>query len=215
VSKQLPAAVLCDQDGTLIDSEPYWIAAEFALVDQHGGSWSHEQALGLIGNSLPASAAVLKAAGVGLSEPEILDFLIDHVIAAIRRQMPWRPGARELLTEVHAAGTPTALVTASYRRLAEVVAEQAGGLLDVVVAGDDVTRGKPDPECYRRGAELLGAAPSECVAFEDSPNGLSAALAAGCVTVGVPCMVPIEPRPGLRVVDSLADVDLATLRSWF
>lgn len=215
MSTQLPAAVLWDQDGTLIDSEPYWIAAEFALVDQHGGTWSHEQALGLIGNSLPASAAVLKAAGVALSESEILEFLIDYVIAAIRREMPWRPGARELLEQVRAAGIPTALVTASYRRLAEVVAEQTGGLLNVVVAGDDVARGKPDPECYQRAAELLGAAPSDCVAIEDSPSGLSAALAAGCVTVGVPCMVPIEPRPRLRVVDSLTDLNLAEIRSWF
>lgn len=129
----------------MIDSEPYWIAAEFALVDEHGGHWSHEQALELVGNSLPVSASIIKATGVRLSEPEILDYLIDRVIASIRDRMPWRPGAHELLLELKAQGVPTALVTASYRRLAEVVAEQAGGLIDVVVAGDDVMRGSPTP----------------------------------------------------------------------
>jgi len=215
VASPLPAAVLWDQDGTLIDSEPYWIASEFALVEQHGGQWSHEQALGLVGNSLPKSAAALHDAGVQLSEQEILEFLLNYVIAAIRKQMPWRPGAHELLLELRAAGIPTALVTASYGSLAQVVAEQTGGLIDVVVAGDDVARGKPDPECYLRAASLLGAQPADCVAIEDSPNGLTAALAAGCVTVGVPCMVPIPPRPGLRIVDSLTDLHLSDLRSWF
>lgn len=210
-----PAAVLWDQDGTLIDSEPYWIDAEFALVAEHGGHWSHEQALTLVGNSLPVSAQIIKATGVRLSETEILDYLIDRVIAAIQQKFPWRPGARELLTELNAADIPTALVTASYRRLAQAVADATGGLIDVVVAGDEVRHGKPDPEPYLRAAQLLGVDPADCVAIEDSPGGITSALASGACTLAVPCMVPIPPRPGLRVRDSLTEVDLAALRGWF
>ena len=60
----LPAAVLWDMDGTLVDTEPYWIAAQNELVASHGGTWSHEQALQLVGNSLVDSARILQAAGV-------------------------------------------------------------------------------------------------------------------------------------------------------
>jgi beta-phosphoglucomutase-like phosphatase (HAD superfamily) len=244
VANQLPAAVLWDQDGTLIDTEPYWIAAEFELVAEHGGSWSHEQALQLVGNSLPESARIIKAAGVRLPMPDILEYLIDRVIASIRQSMPWRPGVHELLLELKAAGIPTALVTASYRRLAAEVAAQSGGLIDVVVAGDDLVpdnvgqgagitaseagakraikgkpdsahlraiRGKPDAEPYLRAAELLGVSITDCIAIEDSPNGISSAMASGAKTIGVPCMVPIPDREGLEVVDSVADLDVASI----
>lgn len=207
--------MLWDQDGTLIDSEPYWIEAEFALVREHGGSWSHEQALALVGNSLPQSAAVLRAAGVQLSEAEVLDFLIDRVINATKTKMPWRPGAHKLLAALKSEGIPTALVTASYRRLADVVAEQTDGLIDVVVSGDEVVHGKPDPEPYQRAAALLGFAPQDCVAIEDSPGGLRSALAAGCKTLGVPCMVPLPNLPGLHTAPSLTEVTVDTLRGLF
>ena len=55
-----PAAVLWDMDGTLVDTEPYWIATEFAMAEKYGGVWSHEQALGLVGNDLLESGRVIK-----------------------------------------------------------------------------------------------------------------------------------------------------------
>ena len=207
----LPAAVLWDMDGTLVDTEPYWIAAEHELVAEHGGRWSHEQALQLVGNSLLVSAGILQDAGVRLPVEEIVDFLLDRVVAAVQRHVPWRPGARELLQAVAEAGVPCALVTMSYRRFADEVVSQTDGALRVVVAGDDVVEGKPHPEAYLTAAERLGVPIEQCVAIEDSPTGIAAALASGARTLGVEAVVPVPPQPGLSRARSLEQVSLRTL----
>jgi beta-phosphoglucomutase-like phosphatase (HAD superfamily) len=116
---------------------------------------------------------------------------------------------------VRAAGLPYALVTSSERVIADAV---LGALarrnvrFDMVVCGADVVNPKPDPEPYLLGAKLLEVDPRRCVALEDSPNGVTSALAAGCVTIAVPGLVPIEDQPGLRIVGSLAELDLEVLR---
>jgi beta-phosphoglucomutase-like phosphatase (HAD superfamily) len=83
----------------------------------------------------------------------------------------------------------------------------------VTVTGDDVTRTKPDPEPYRLAAKLLDVDPGNCVALEDSPNGVASATAAGCRVVAVPSLVPIPSGPGRLVVSSLREVTLETLRA--
>ena len=87
-----PQAVLWDMDGTLIDTEPYWLAAEAELVVSHGGTWSHEQGLALVGNALPDGARALQLAGVQLEIREIIDWLSARVVAGIRSsRSPARP----------------------------------------------------------------------------------------------------------------------------
>ncbi|GIJ00266.1 hypothetical protein Slu03_26430 [Sediminihabitans luteus] len=207
-----PAAVLWDMDGTLVDTEPYWMAAEHELVEAHGGVWTHEQAMQLVGNSLETSATILQAAGVDLTVDEILEFLGSRVAAQIAEHAPWRPGALELLVALREAGVPCALVTMSYRSIAGRLVDVApAGAFAQVVCGDDVEHGKPDPEAYLRAAELLGVDVTDCVAIEDSPPGISAALASGATTIGVQAVVPVEPRPGLSRLASLTGVDLARL----
>ncbi|PZR52559.1 HAD family phosphatase [Xylanimonas oleitrophica] len=198
-------------DGTLVDTEPYWIEAEHALVEAHGGTWSHEQAMQLVGSALPASARILQQAGVDLPVDEIIDNLLTTVVARTQEHVPWQPGARELLSALADAGVPCALVTMSYRRLARVVAEQTGGAFVTVVAGDDVARGKPDPEAYLTAAERLGVAVERCVAIEDSPTGIAAALASGARTLGVESVLPVAPAPGLSRASSLTDVGVSTI----
>jgi len=207
----LPAAVLWDMDGTLVDTEPYWIAAQNELVASHGGTWSHEQALQLVGNSLVDSARILQAAGVALPEEEVVEWLLDRVVAATREVTPWQPGARELLTSVAEAGVPCALVTMSYERFAEVVVTQAGGALSVVVTGDQVTHGKPHPEAYLTAADRLGVAIEDCVAVEDSVPGIGSAMASGARVLAVQSHVPLPVLPGLSRATSLELVDLATI----
>jgi HAD superfamily hydrolase (TIGR01509 family) len=208
----LPAAVLWDMDGTLIDTEPYWMAAETELVEAHGGTWRHEDALQMIGSPLLPAAEVLRGRGVDLPAEQIVDYLIGRVAEEVEREVPWQPGARELLTALAAAGVPCALVTMSYRRLADVlVAAAPAGVFGVVVAGDDVTHGKPHPEAYLTAARLLGVDVQDCVAVEDSPTGIASALASGARTVGVEAMLPVAPAPGLSRVTSLADLDLVDL----
>jgi HAD superfamily hydrolase (TIGR01509 family) len=122
-----------------------------------------------------------------------------------------RPGARELLAEVAAAGVPYGLVTSSQREFADAVLAATGMRFPVTVCGEDVTATKPDPEPYLLGAKLLDTDPACCVALEDSPNGVASATAAGCRVVAIPSLVPIPAAPGRLVVSSLRDVSLATL----
>ena len=95
-SEGLPAAVLWDMDGTLVDTEPYWIEAEHEIVAEHGGVWSDEHAHALIGKPLLVSAEYIRAHGnVDLPPEQIVEQLLDRVMAGVRRRIPWRPGARE------------------------------------------------------------------------------------------------------------------------
>jgi HAD superfamily hydrolase (TIGR01509 family) len=201
----LPAAVLWDMDGTLVDTEPYWIAAEHEIVEEHGGTWSDEFAHQLVGNDLLVSAAFIKDHSAVEWEPErIVEELLVRVIARVREHVPWRPGARELLEALRAQGVPSALVTMSWRSLADAVLEALPeGTFAVVVTGDEVDHGKPHPEPYRAAARRLGVSPRDCVAIEDSPTGVRSAVAAGVPTLAVPHVVAVPEMAGAVHLDTL------------
>ncbi len=211
----LPAAVLWDMDGTLVDTEPFWIKAEHRLVALHGNRrWTDADGHSLVGLDLHDSARQLqRIGGVQMPADDIVEWLMDDVVADLRTNgVPWRPGARELLDELYRTGIPSALVTMSWQRLAMTVVDQLpAGHFAAVVSGDDVEHGKPHPEPYLTAAELLAADPRQCVALEDSPNGIASAMAAGCRTVAIPNMVPIDGRAGLVIVRSLADLGVDRL----
>lgn len=216
MTELLPAAVLWDMDGTLVDTEPYWLSAEADLVESFGGTWTHEDGLTLVGAGLWHSAAVLQGRGVGLSEDQIVQHLTDRVLDQIHVSVPWRPGARELLSAVRQAGIPTALVTMSIRRMAEhVVSTIPFDAFDHIVAGDDVTHSKPHPEPYLRGAELIGVDPAMCMAIEDSTTGLASAVASGAVAIGVPLHSPLEHGLGYTIWPSLEGKTVDDLSSLF
>lgn len=206
-------------DGTLVDTEPYWIAAELDLVERFGGFWSEELGRGLVGNALPASAAVLQQAGVRLPIREIIDELIGSVIDQVRTSIPWRPGARELLAELAGAGIPTALVTMSEQLLArEIVAQLPKGSFGHVVTGDMVANGKPHPEPYLRAVEHLAGSraqvdKSRIIALEDSLPGATSAQAAGLVTVAIPHVVDVPQDPGRHHWETLDGRNLADLEA--
>lgn len=220
--QRLPGAVLWDMDGTLVDTEPYWIAAEFELAARHGGVWSQEHALNLVGNDLLESGRYIRThMGIDLSPAAIVEELLDGVVARVRQDIPWRPGARELLAQLNDAAVPCALVTMSYRRLVEPVLERLSGAgFAAVVTGDSVDRGKPHPEPYLRAAELLGVSPHACIAIEDSDTGAASAVQAGCTVLCVPHHVPVQPglnrvfRSSLVGMDPLALGELLGGRQW-
>lgn len=211
------AAVLWDMDGTLVNTEPYWISAETDLIESFGGSWSHEEALQLVGNGLAASAQVLQRNGVTMGETEIIDRLTDRVMEQlVEFGIPWRPGARELLGDLREAGIRTALVTMSVGRMAHHVADRLGFVgFDAVVSGDDVANAKPHPESYLRGAELLGVDPAHCIAIEDSVPGIASASGAGAFVIGVPFMVDLAHAPANVFWPTLADRTVADLEALF
>ncbi len=209
------AAVLFDMDGTLVSTEELWLEVEYAVMARLGGPWSEEHQAKLVGGPLAESAHyMVSLAGSDVAPATVEDWLNDEMARLLHEHgAQWLPGARELLLEVRAARIPTALVTASYRRLVDIVVPELGhGLFDVTVSGDEVRRSKPDPEPYLTAAARLGVPPERCIAIEDSVNGTAAALAAGCVTVAVPSVVTIPAAARLTVVDSLAGVRLEDLR---
>ena len=208
------AAVLWDMDGTLVDTEPYWIECERLLVEAHGGVWTHEDAQSLIGSDLLDSGRALRdRGGVDMEPVEIVEWLLDGVITRVRDELPWRPGAADLLAACVDADIPCALVTMSWRRFADAVLDTVpSGSFRLTITGDEVAHGKPHPEPYLAAAASLGVDAAHTVAIEDSRTGVASALAAGCATLGVPHVVTLDAAPRLTIVDSLVDVDVDDLR---
>lgn len=206
-------AVLWDMDGTLVDSEPYWIESEFELVEAYGGTWSREHALNLVGNDLLVSGRYIREHGAVDLEPSVIvEELLDRVVARVEAQVPWRDGAVDLLTDLRENGTRCALVTMSYRRFVDPILRRLpADTFEVVVTGDVVSRGKPHPEPYLTAAALLGVDPAVTIAVEDSNTGARSAETAGCTVVVVPNHVPVLPGERRVFRDSLRDLTHSTL----
>lgn len=203
----MPEAILWDMDGTIVDSEEYWINAEVELVELFGGKWTHKDGMELVGNGLPVTAAKLQQHGVKLTIDEVIQALTNRVLEQLEIAVPWRPGAVELIHQFQRAGIPQALVTMSIERMARSVVAMIPDLpLTEVVAGDNVLNSKPDPEAYILGAEKLGVDINKCVAFEDSPSGCRSAYSSGAVTVGVINLVSLDGVSTDATLDSLVGV---------
>ena len=206
-------AVLWDMDGTLVDTEPYWIATEFAMAAKYGGTWSDEHALNLVGNALLDSGAYIREhMGIDRTPEEIVEELLDGVVERVRREVPWRPGGRELLEDLRANGVPCALVTMSWMRFVEPILEHLPeGTFTTVITGDRVDLGKPHPEPYLKAAADLGVDPGDCLAIEDSNTGARSAEAAGCTVLVVPNHVPVLPGKRRIFAESLDGLTYSSL----
>ena len=217
IFKQLPAAVLWDMDGTLIDSEPYWMRSEGAFASANNSAWTEQDGLSLVGMSLYDSSKIIKEkVGSNLDPEQIIQELTDGVAAQLKQEILWRPGAKELLLLLRKKKVKTALVTMSMHRMAKQVVDAIGfDCFDVIVAGDDVRQGKPHPEPYLKAAELLGVRAEDCVAFEDSITGLRSAEAAGTKAVGIKNIVEIPVQPGRILWPTLEGVKMSDLRGLF
>ncbi|MDP5183303.1 HAD family phosphatase [Blastococcus sp. BMG 814] len=214
------AAVLFDMDGTLVQTEEYWGEAMFELAASLGGRMSPEARARTVGTSMRHSMQVLQAdLGIVRTEEQLqadARWVEDRVAELMGTGIPWRPGARELLSAVRAAGLRTALVTTTPRRLADIVlgsiAADLGGIpFHVTVCGDEVPARKPDPAPYLQAAVALGVEPSACVVVEDSLVGVTSGLAAGMAVLGVPAMQPVPPAPGLTLRDTLVGIEVGGL----
>ena len=207
----LPKAVLWDMDGTLVDTEPYWISTEYELAERYGGTWTDADALNLVGNDLLVSAHYIREhMGISLEPEDIVDQLLDGVVRKVEQEVPWRPGAVDLIERIRASGVPCGLVTMSYDRfVAPILGHLAPETFRVVVTGDAVEQGKPHPEPYLTAAAALGVSPAACLAIEDSNTGARSAEAAGCLVLVVENHVPVLPTERRVFADTLVGIDLA------
>ena len=201
-----PKAVLWDMDGTLVDTEPYWIEAEYALIEEHGGTWSDEHAMNLVGSDLIDSGRYLREhSGIDLEPAEIVEELLDRVVVRMGEQVPWRDGgARAPLgapRDRHALRAGDHVLPPLRRPDARLA---AAGHLPGGRHRRRRSRGKPHPEPYLTAARHLRLAPEDCLAIEDSNTGARSAEAAGATVLVVPNHVPVLPGERRVFRDSLA-----------
>jgi HAD superfamily hydrolase (TIGR01509 family) len=193
-----PAAVVFDNDGLLCDTEESWSRAEERLFERYGRRWTDDHKREIMGSSGARAGALLAA---WLDQPgrdrELMAEVVELVHEEIEAGVELRHGARDLLEALTAAGTPFALASNSSRRFIDEVLERAGisELLPVTVSAAEVAASKPAPDVYLEAARRLGAQPTECLAFEDSPTGVLAGKAAGMTVIGIPSIAGMRLAP--------------------
>jgi HAD superfamily hydrolase (TIGR01509 family) len=185
------AATLFDLDGTLVDTLPMHHRAYADVLAPHGVQLSYKQYKD--NAAAPGRVSIPRFVRAAGGDPDALPAVAEiHAAKKVRfaelmggQPLPRLPAAAEL--ERCAGRTPTALVTSANRAGAELIVASQGWteVFDTIVCGDDVERGKPDPEPYLLAANRLGVAPQACLVFEDAPEGIRAALAAGMTVVDV------------------------------
>lgn len=200
-------------DGTLTDSEPAFHAAVNDILARYGKHVPIEEYGRFIGMETPPMwTQMIALQELPATLDEILEAYEPVLMARLRQPRPALPGARELIDALRARGVPIALCTASYERWVDAILPSAGleGLFDVLSTCDMVTRTKPLPEPYLLAAEKLGVPPAECVAIEDSTNGLTSALRAGTHVVQLRATsTAAPPMPGVaRIITSLREFPL-------
>jgi HAD superfamily hydrolase (TIGR01509 family) len=208
VTSALPAAVVFDNDGLLLDTEEAWTRAETELFRRHGAVFTFEHKRDLIGTSHSIAAGKLEAMlGLPGRGEEVMNELHELVMVEARHDIEPRPGALGLVDALLEAGIPIAVASNSQRAFLDLVLETAGvaDRFAVTVTADEVPNPKPAPDIYLEACRLLGADPARSVGLEDSPTGAAAAKAAGMTVIGVPYLPDIEIGPADIVAGSLAD----------
>ena len=181
-------AVIFDMDGLLVDSEPVWDKARKAMADIAGKPWStldHDAVMGVSTDEW--ADYMIERLELTMTRQEVIDEVIGRMTAMYREGVPYLPGATDLV-DMAAARFRTGLASGAHPALIDIVVadEPMVDKFEVVVAADEVGRGKPAPDVYLEAARRLGVDPADCVCLEDSGNGILSGVAAGMKVIAVP-----------------------------
>ena len=212
-------AVIFDMDGLLVDSEPVWDKARKAMADVAGKPWGtldHDAVMGV--STEEWADYMIERLELAMSRQEVIDEVVGRMTDMYHQGVPFFPGAVELV-ETAAASFRTGLASGSHPALIEIVTSEGplARRFEVIVAADEVGRGKPAPDVYLAAAERLGVEPAECVCLEDSGNGILSGVAAGMRVIAVPDpRFPPADEKLVRadlVVGSLTEVTAEAIRA--
>ncbi|MGE5287070.1 MAG: HAD family hydrolase [Micromonosporaceae bacterium] len=181
-------AVVFDLDGVLVDSEPVWEQVRRQVVAEHGGHWTPEAQQRLMGMSTAEWARYLSEdLGVSLPPDTVAALVVERMAARYRDHVPLLPGAARAVRSM-ATRWPLGLASSSPPTLIDTVLDSARlrACFLATMSTEQVARGKPAPDVYLCVADQLGHRPEQCVAVEDSTNGLRSAGAAGFLVIAVP-----------------------------
>lgn len=180
--------MIFDLDGVLLDSEQLWNQAKQTVVRDAGGQWRDDAPRAMMGmNSREWSAYMHDELGVDHDPVEIDREVVGEMERMYRERLPLLPGAVGCVRALH-EHWPLGLASSANRSIIDLVLELSGiaELFSVTVSSEEVDRGKPAPDVYLETALRLGVDPADCVAVEDSSNGLRSAAAAGMTVIAVP-----------------------------
>lgn len=203
----LPAAVIFDNDGLLLDTETVWTRAEQDLFARRGRELTLAHKQQIVGTPAHVNGALLEQF---LDEPgkaaELIVELDELVLAELKLGIETMPGARELVEELRESGVPVGLVSNAPRMFIDVALELVGMSehFDAVVSGHEVAAPKPAADAYLEACRQLAVDPAPAVfVLEDSPTGVAAGVAAGLTVIGVPSLEGVELDEAETVVESL------------
>ena len=207
-------ALLIDMDGTLVETESRWWAAERLVMEMHGSTWEEDDQNQAIGG--PLFKVVEYMGAKAKVNPEIIfKQIVDEMLKSFSQfKSELLPGWEIIIQEAKNHGIKTALVTASNRVLADalLVNNSFENYFDLVITSDDVIDTKPHPEPYLTAAKHFGLDVLECLAFEDSNTGITSSLGAGIPTIALPDRVLLDSRRGMKILSGLQGLSLNDLR---
>jgi HAD superfamily hydrolase (TIGR01509 family) len=202
-------AVIFDMDGLLLDTETLWHRAEIELFRRHGGEFTWDDKLAVIGTNSGFTARYFaQRLGRPVEEGEALvDEMVEIMGGELQGEVAGRPGAVELVERLRGR-IRLGLASNSPRTLVETALATAGlvGAFDAIVTSDDVEHAKPEPDLYLLACQRLNVEPGEALALEDSPSGIAAAKAAGLTCIAVPQFAETDMSAADRVIDSLEEL---------
>ena len=205
-------------DGVLIDTEPAWRAAESAVFAGLGIPLSESDLLDSTGQPVEELIPIWRQRlpDAEPTDTEVADWIIDRVIAHVQAEGEPMPGVTAAVTLFERHGLRLAIASSSPLRMIDAVCDRLGlDRIEVRCSAMDEVRGKPAPDVYLTAARRLGVAAADCLALEDSPNGLASAKAAGMHCVAVPDpLLATDPRyrEADLILESLTALDDAVLR---